>query len=224
MPTRVAETEPEGHAHKRLKGEASSLPEGQDAGGLDAIFHKLPGLLDVDVQKKLHAQFTLQDMSGSAVGHAAGARVDYRPFPSMQIRDVLTPTLAEAVQQQLMTKVSFAPKENDLYSYRGSGDLADDEVCPPGSPLARLRDALYSEEFTNFISASTGVRLFPNRPDLSSHQYHDGDHLLAHDDDVQGELDLENEGRRIAFILYFVDPKWAEADGGSLDLYEWYET
>lgn len=220
MPTRAAEEEPAGHAGKRFKGDAAALTA-DEAEGPAAVFANFDALLDIQLQKKLHAQFTLQDLSGRDVDHAAGATAATRPFSSIQLRNVLNPALAEAAQQQLVNSVSFAPKENDLYSYRGSGDLADDEVCPPGTPLARLRDALYSEEFTNFISAATGVRLYPNRPDLSSHQYHNGDHLLAHDDDVQGELDMGDEGRRIAFILYLVDQDWTEEDGGSLDLYEW---
>ena len=36
------------------------------------------------------------------------------------------------------------------------------------------------------------------------------DHLLCHDDEL--------EGRRIAFIMYFVKD-WTEADGGTLDLF-----
>ena len=37
------------------------------------------------------------------------------------------------------------------------------------------------------------------------------DHLLCHDDEL--------EGRRIAFIMYFVKD-WTEKDGGTLDLFD----
>ena len=43
--------------------------------------------------------------------------------------------------------------------------------------------------------------------------YRQGGNLLCHDDDL--------EGRRIAFILYLVEPDWCEGkDGGQLDLFE----
>ena len=157
-------------------------------------------------------------VSGLASDNAVVGR---DPFPSLQLRNVFSEELIRGAQKQLVETVTYTQKGNDLYSYRGSGDLSDDSVCPDGSPLARLRDALYSDSFTRFISAATGVKLFPNRPDMSSHQYWDGDHLLAHDDDVRGEMAMENEGRRIAFILYLVDEKWSKDDGGSLDLFQW---
>jgi Rps23 Pro-64 3,4-dihydroxylase Tpa1-like proline 4-hydroxylase len=42
-------------------------------------------------------------------------------------------------------------------------------------------------------------------------EYRAGDHLLCHDDEL--------EGRRVAFILYLA-PHWTEADGGHLDLFD----
>lgn len=39
------------------------------------------------------------------------------------------------------------------------------------------------------------------------------DTLLCHDDHI------EEEERRIAFILYLVDKDWTEEDGGHLDLF-----
>ena len=219
MPTRAADEQPSGHLQKRFKGEDNSavaaVEEGHEA---EDVFADLSTLLDTELHKQLHAQFR---GTGSTSTGSYNVKISQTPFPAVQLTNVLSKSLAKAAQQQLISSVSYTPKGNDLYSYSGSGDLADDEVCPPGSPLARLRDALYSEEFTTFMSSVTGVRLFANRPDLSSHQYHNGDHLLAHDDDVQGELDVENEGRRIAFILYLVDEKWDEKDGGSLDLFQW---
>ena len=224
MPTRPAEDEPAGHLPKRVKADSAAAPAIDEGTAEEPIFADVKTLLDTDLQKQLHAQFKgIKSSAKSAAGTLARANITIaqKPFPSVQLQNVLNSKLAKAAQEQLIASVSYAPKGNDLYSYRGSGDLADDTVCPPGSPLARLRDGLYSEDFTNFISSVTGVRLFANRPDLSSHQYHNGDHLLAHDDDVQGELDVESEGRRIAFILYLVDEKWDQKDGGSLDLFKW---
>ena len=171
----------------------------------------------------LRAAFAGETKSGK--DRISDASVERMPFPSLQLYNVLSPALLQEARTELMSCVNYKKKANDLYSYRGSGDLSDKSLLAPGSQLERLRNALYSVEFTELVTSVTGVKLLSGRPDLSSHQYLDGDYLLAHDDDVRSEMESENEGRRIAFILYLVDAKnWSEEDGGSLDLFEWLAT
>jgi len=47
--------------------------------------------------------------------------------------------------------------------------------------------------------------------DMCCAKYEYGDYLLCHDDEL--------EGRRLAYIMYFV-PKWEMQDGGHLDLFD----
>lgn len=199
----------------------------------DDVFSRPTEMFSTSYVQQIYSAFTAGKASGSegttkggtpsnaTTSQIQNANVHNHPFPSLQLLDVFSNDLVSQARRQLINEVTFNQKGNDLYSYRGSGDLSDPEVCPDGTPLAKLRDALYSEQFTKFISSATGVKLFSGRPDLSSHQYWNGDHLLAHDDDIQGEMEFENEGRRIAFILYLVDEKWSSKDGGALDLFEW---
>ena len=70
--------------------------------------------------------------------------------------------------------------------FEGSGDLADERICPTGSALGRLRDAIYSARFVELVGDITGVELTPGaRPDISSHIYRRGDYLACHDDDIK---------------------------------------
>lgn len=221
----------DGPASKRIKLEdtardelAASEDEVEDANAdaginLD-VFADAGQLFKPENIAAMHAAFTGQ-VSGD-VKILDDATVTRAPFPALQLRNVFAEKVIAGARKQLNGKTTYSHKENDLYSYHGSGDLSDPEIGPEGSDLATLRNTLYSSEFTSLITAITGVPLFAGRPDLSSHRYYNGDHLLAHDDDIRGEEGMEDEGRRIAFILYLVDPKWSKGDGGSLDLYEWW--
>lgn len=51
-----------------------------------------------------------------------------------------------------------------------------------------------------------------NTIDLFASRYWAGHHLLCHDDEL--------EGRRIAFIFYFVPKDWSKEDGGTLDFFD----
>lgn len=83
------------------------------------------------------------------------------------------------------------------------------------SNLVRLRDALYSAEFRNFLRAVTGCGpLSGVKRDMSVNTYRKGCHLLNHDD-VIGT-------RRVSYILYMPLPNyqlWQREWGGALELY-----
>jgi Rps23 Pro-64 3,4-dihydroxylase Tpa1-like proline 4-hydroxylase len=65
------------------------------------------------------------------------------------------------------------------------------------------------------IKQITNIEL-TSKVDLTSSKYRFTDHLLCHDDDI---YDVNQTGRRIAFIYYIVDDNWNQEDGGCLDLF-----
>jgi Rps23 Pro-64 3,4-dihydroxylase Tpa1-like proline 4-hydroxylase len=83
------------------------------------------------------------------------------------------------------------------------------------SNLVKLRDALYSIEFRDFLRAVTGCGpLSGLKRDMSVNTYRKGCHLLNHDD-VIGT-------RRVSYILYMPLPNyqlWQREWGGALELY-----
>ena len=81
--------------------------------------------------------------------------------------------------------------------------------------LAALRATLFGAPFRAFLERATGCGAGSLLPvvDMAGQIYSRGDHLLCHDDSL--------EGRRFAFILYLVpqSPPWsAKRDGGALQL------
>jgi prolyl 3-hydroxylase /prolyl 3,4-dihydroxylase len=81
--------------------------------------------------------------------------------------------------------------------------------------LVKLRDALYSLKFREFLRAVTGCGpLSGVKQDMSVNTYRKGCHLLNHDD-VIGT-------RRVSYILYMPLPNyqlWQREWGGALELY-----
>ena len=62
-----------------------------------------------------------------------------------------------------------------------------------------------------YVECVTGIKL-TDTVDMFAAKYERTDYLGCHDDEL--------EGRRIAYIMYLVSPKWDEKDGGSLDLFD----
>lgn len=93
-------------------------------------------------------------------------------------------------------------------------DGLDEKELKLISSVFELRNALYSQEFRNFISSVTDCGpLSGSKMDMSINSYREGCHLLNHDD-VIGT-------RRVSYILYLTDPDqpWDPKDGGALELY-----
>ncbi|XP_036836726.1 prolyl 3-hydroxylase OGFOD1-like, partial [Oncorhynchus mykiss] len=89
--------------------------------------------------------------------------------------------------------------------------LLEDEDVKRGVKEAwsqRARAGLFGW-FRSWLGEVLGVELKPT-VDISCAKYQYTDVLLCHDDEL--------EGRRVAFILYFVPP-WESSDGGTLDLF-----
>lgn len=74
-----------------------------------------------------------------------------------------------------------------------------------------MKDVVYSESFREFLQDVTGIEL-NHTIDMFASRYWNTHHLLCHDDEL--------EGRRIAYIHYFVPDDWNKDDGGALDLFK----
>ena len=115
--------------------------------------------------------------------------------------------------------LSFTPKETDIYKIHQSGDLAnldglDDSSLKLLPSLLTLRDAMYSSDFRDYLSAITDSGpLSGRKTDMAINVYTPGCHLLCHDDVIGS--------RRVSYILYLTDPDqpWKEEWGGALRLY-----
>ncbi|KAJ2158186.1 putative component of NuA3 histone acetyltransferase complex [Coemansia sp. RSA 552] len=145
------------------------------------------------------------------------------PFKHACISPFCSEKLLQGVRQEMLERLHFTQKETDIFKYHQSGDLANLDGLPDSEKsqlpcLRQLRDAIYSQEFRDFVSAITGCGpLSGSRTDMSTNRYKQGDHLLLHDD-VIGD-------RRVSYIIYLPDPEvnggegWRPEDGGHLELY-----
>jgi len=123
------------------------------------------------------------------------------------------------VRNEIHEHLHFTPKETDIYKIHQSGDLAnldglDDSSLSRLPSLLKLRDALYSRAFREYISqvANAGP-VSGKKTDMAINVYTPTCHLLCHDDVIGS--------RRISYILYLTDPDlpWQAEWGGALRLY-----
>ncbi|KAJ2690382.1 putative component of NuA3 histone acetyltransferase complex [Coemansia spiralis] len=145
------------------------------------------------------------------------------PFSHCCITPFCDETLLQGVRQEMLERLHFTQKETDIFKYHQSGDLANLDGLPEHEKqqlpsLQKLRDAIYSQEFRDFVSHVTGCGpLSGSRTDMSTNRFKQRDHLLLHDD-VIGD-------RRVSYIIYLPDPAindgrgWEPRDGGHLELY-----
>jgi Rps23 Pro-64 3,4-dihydroxylase Tpa1-like proline 4-hydroxylase len=135
------------------------------------------------------------------------------------ISNLINPTLLRNVREEIQEHLHFSPKETDIYKIHQSGDLAnldglDDSSLSRLPSLLRLRDALYSPSFREYIShvANAGP-VSGKKTDMAINVYTPTCHLLCHDDVIGS--------RRISYILYLTDPDlpWQKEWGGALRLY-----
>ncbi|KAJ2327988.1 putative component of NuA3 histone acetyltransferase complex, partial [Coemansia sp. RSA 2681] len=145
------------------------------------------------------------------------------PFSHCCITPFCDESLLQGVRQEMLERLHFTQKETDIFKYHQSGDLANLDGLPEDEKrqlpsLQKLRDAIYSQEFRDFVSHVTGCGpLSGSRTDMSTNRFKQRDHLLLHDD-VIGD-------RRVSYIIYLPDPLinegrgWEPRDGGHLELY-----
>lgn len=145
--------------------------------------------------------------------------IDSQPYRWGTIKELVNDDLLRNVRKEVLTEISFTKKETDIYKVFQSGDLANmsglnwDDLSRLPS-LFKLREAIYSEEFRDFVSIVTGCgKLSGVKTDMSINTYTKGCHLLTHDDVIGS--------RRVSFILYLPDPDktWKASYGGGLRLF-----
>lgn len=128
-------------------------------------------------------------------------------------------SLLNSVRSEALKSLHFTPKETDIYRIHQSGDLANLDGLPPAMQallpsLRKLRDALYSRTFRDYVCAVSGCGALSGRKtDMAINVYTPGSHLLTHDDVIGS--------RRVSYILYLTSPDspWQESWGGALRLY-----
>ncbi|KAL2009466.1 hypothetical protein VTN00DRAFT_5273 [Thermoascus crustaceus] len=141
------------------------------------------------------------------------------PYKHGVICPLINPDLLRSVRNEIQEHLSFTEKETDIYKIFQSGDLAnldglDDQALSLLPSLLKLRDALYSETFREYLSSVTGSgKLSGRKTDMAINVYTEGCHLLCHDDVIGS--------RRLSYILYLTDPDtpWRPEWGGALRLY-----
>lgn len=124
------------------------------------------------------------------------------------------------MKAEILAHLSFTPKETDIYRLHQTGDLANlsglpAELAAKLPSLRRLRDALYSQTFRDYVCAVTGCgALSGTKTDMAINVYTPGCHLLTHDDVIGS--------RRVSYILYLCgseEKPWKPEWGGALRLY-----
>ncbi|KAE8351589.1 Oxoglutarate and iron-dependent oxygenase degradation C-term-domain-containing protein [Aspergillus coremiiformis] len=141
------------------------------------------------------------------------------PYKHGVIYPLIEPSLLRAVRSEIQEHLDFTEKETDIYKIFQSGDLAnldglDDTSLSRLPSLLKLRDAMYSARFREYLSSVAGSgKLSGRKTDMAINIYNEGCHLLCHDDVIGS--------RRISYILYLPDPDtpWQAEWGGALRLF-----
>ncbi|KAF8709690.1 Oxoglutarate and iron-dependent oxygenase degradation C-term, partial [Rhizoctonia solani] len=162
-----------------------------------------PGLLDETNVAGLNAQYA-----------------ESGPYKHAVVPSLFSDELLKAVKDEILDNVRFTEKETDIYKVHQTGDLASLSYLTPEQQalfpsLLKLREALYSPDFRQFMRDVTGCGpLSGKKQDMSVNSYRKGCHLLNHDD-VIGT-------RRVSYILYMplpLEEPWKPEWGGALELY-----
>lgn len=164
-----------------------------------------------DFSKGLFATETVQ--------RYADAYTESEPYKHAVVSNLIDDSLLRSVRSEILDNIHFTPKETDIYKIHQSGDLANLDGLPSSAleklpSLLKLRDALYSYDFRQWLSTVTGAgALSGKKTDMAVNVYVPGCHLLCHDDVIGS--------RRVSYILYLTDPDqpWQADWGGALRLY-----
>ena len=135
------------------------------------------------------------------------------------IHPLIEPSLLRAVRNEIQEHLHFTEKETDIYKIFQSGDLAnldglDDASLSRLPSILKLRDAMYSARFREYLSGVTNSgKLSGSKTDMAINIYNEGCHLLCHDDVIGS--------RRLSYILYLTDPDtpWQAEWGGALRMF-----
>ena len=193
-----------------MKRSADECSDGLD-GSKTSKEAKLDTKHDSNFRNDLFDQASIQEF---ATKYATSA-----PYQHAVVHDLLDDNLLRRVKAEVEDNIEFSAKETDIYRIHQSGDLANLDGLPASAlkmfpNLLKLRDALYSSNFRQWISQVTNAGpLSGRKTDMAVNVYVPGCHLLCHDDVIGS--------RRISYILYLTNPDqpWLEHWGGSLRLY-----
>lgn len=141
------------------------------------------------------------------------------PYPHAVVANLIQEDLLRNVRKEITENIHFTLKETDIYRIHQSGDLAnlsnlDQESLKRLPSLVKLRDALYSPEFREWVCKVTGAgKVSGRKTDMAVNVYTPGSYLLCHDDVIGS--------RRVSYILYLTNPDkpWKPEWGGGLRLY-----
>lgn len=152
------------------------------------------------------------------------------PYKHAVIDGLINEDLLRQARHEILEELCFTEKETDIYKVRAlwwllliqvnqTGDLANLDGLPAEEAarlpaLLKLRNALYSDTFRDWVQRITGCGLLSaKKKDMSINDYRHGCHLLNHDDVIST--------RRVSYILYLPDPAapWDPKWGGALELY-----
>lgn len=127
-----------------------------------------------------------------------------KPFPHMVLREFFSPARIKRVREALLQQ-SFEFKEADLFRFHQTADIST-----LSSPTLREFHRFFSsKEFLKYISAITKTKV--TSIDMSGFIYSSTDHLLPHDDRL--------EGRKIAYVIN-LSQGFTKKDGGALSFFE----
>jgi Rps23 Pro-64 3,4-dihydroxylase Tpa1-like proline 4-hydroxylase len=138
-----------------------------------------------------------------------GASVLTDAFPLAVLPNFLDEASAKALREMLQS-LPFKHKAMDLFDFHQSPDLKS-FLNQPDNPITKLCTEIFSPAFTSAIGKIIGKPL-GTEIDFAAQCYKQSQYLLCHDDRL--------ESRRVAFVLYLVDPAWDSAkDGGQIELF-----
>jgi prolyl 3-hydroxylase /prolyl 3,4-dihydroxylase len=94
----------------------------------------------------------------SIYGRLTGISTDR--YKHCVINNVISNSLLRSVREEIMSNIHFTPKHTDIYTIYQSGDLVNisgltEEERKLLPSLSKLRDALYSQVFRDYIERVT---------------------------------------------------------------------
>lgn len=131
------------------------------------------------------------------------------PFPHVVVPELCRPERMQKIREEIQ-ELEATFKETDMFKvYQVRQDLCSVDSHLP--ELVSLRDALYTQEFRDFVSLVTNCGPLTSKIDCSANFYPQTCHLLCHDDTIGT--------RKISYIIYLTDEEWEKEDGGALLMY-----
>ncbi|PWN23750.1 hypothetical protein BCV69DRAFT_279673 [Microstroma glucosiphilum] len=172
-----------------------------------------------DVRAEIEERFAPKLLSKDSRASYQSKFASSQPYKHAVVDALISDELLRKAREEIVEELRFAEKETDIYKVNQTGDLANLDGLPETEAerlkyLLKVRDAIYSPEFRQWLQDVTGCGpLSAKKKDMSINDYRQGCHLLNHDDVIAT--------RRVSYILYLPDPAqpWQPQWGGALELY-----